>query len=208
MSRVMRLLLAGLSVVICTLMAVGLFSTLFPKAPPSVISPVMVLIFFGLVIAAMATFNRVRPGKRYDSAIAASELEAQGLIIDQPFKATRSFQVDEFEDEGSHYFLELEGGKVLFLSGQYLYDYEPVMKGNEVVRPRVFPNSEFVIRRHKTKGFLVHLGYTGSVLEPEAVAPPFDADDFGTNRIPWDGQIITDKTFDQLRVERLKVGAR
>jgi len=44
----------------------------------------------------------------------------------------------------------------------------------------------------------------GSVIEPEIVAPTFDTDDFGTNRIPEDGQVIANKTFEQLKNERLK----
>ena len=62
----------------------------------------------------------------------------------------RAFGVKEFEDEGLHYFLELTDGRVLVLSGQYLYDYEAISDDSETNRPRAFPCSEFTLRRHKT----------------------------------------------------------
>ena len=202
----MKLLLAGLFVVLGMLGVVVIFSIFLPTAPAWLMSVIMVIVFFGLLISALAIFNAsgLLRGPRYDPAIQATKLETQGLLFDQSFKARRCFQVEEFEDEGSHYFIELEGGNVLFLSGQYLYDYEPLKKGSEIVRPRSFPNSEFVVRRHKLKDFVVHIACSGSVLEPEVVAPVFDADDFGTDRIPWDGHVIIDRSFDQLKAERLK----
>lgn len=116
----------------------------------------------------------------------------------------RAFQVEEFEDEGSHYFLELADGSVLFLSGQYLYGYEPLESRSEIVRLRRFPNTEFTIRRHSVKRYVVDILCTGSVIEPEVLAPVFDTDDFGTDRIPSDGQIITDRSFEDLKARRLK----
>ena len=45
------------------------------------------------------------------------ESEGQGLLLTEEYQATRAFQLDEWEDEGSHYFVELRDGSVLYLNG-------------------------------------------------------------------------------------------
>jgi hypothetical protein len=127
----------------------------------------------------------------------ADELEAQGLLVLTSFRADRAFRVDEFSQEGPHYFLELDAGGVLHLSGRYLYDYEPV-KG----LPRRFPCTQFTLRRHAEVGYVVDLICGGIVIEPEVEAPPYSAQDFDLYRVPADGVILDDLTFDQLRLQR------
>ena len=53
------------------------------------------------------------------------ELARQGLVVTTEFRARRALTIAEFEDEGSHYFVELDDGRALFLTGQHLYDHEP-----------------------------------------------------------------------------------
>jgi len=201
-----RVVLAGLFIFAGMAGGVVVLSIFLPHAPVWLLSIVMMFLFFGLTVAALILFNS--PGgwrrKRQDPEVLVKELQAQNLLAIEKFKAKRAFQVEEFEDEGSHYFVELEDGSVLFLSGQYLYEYETLKKRKEVLHPRRFPNTEFVIRRHSAKGYVVDILCNGSVIEPEVVAPAFDTDDFGTNRIPEDGQVIANRTFEQLKDERLK----
>jgi hypothetical protein len=196
-----RLLLAGVFVYAGVLGAVVLVSVVWPNPPFWLIVPVGPIVLFIAVILALIVFNA--PGawrrKRYDPVLHANELEAQGLLAVESYKATRCFQVEEFEDEGSHYFLEIEDRRVLFLSGQYLWSYEPVVKKSEIVELRKFPNTEFVLRRHRAARYVVDILCNGVAMEPELVVPSFSADDFGTDRIPEDGQIFADKTFDQLK---------
>jgi hypothetical protein len=85
-----------------------------------------------------------------------------------------------------------------------VYEYEAFKKGKEVLHPRRLPNTEFAIRRHSLDHYVVDILCNGSVIEPEVVAPSFDPDDFGTQRIPNDGQVIRDRTLVQLKNERLK----
>jgi len=185
---------------------VVVLSIFLPHTPVWLLSITLTLLFLGLTIAALVLFNL--PGgwrrKRQDPDVLVNELQAQNLLSVEKFNARRAFQVEEFEDEGSHYFIELEDASVLFLTGQYLYEYEALSKGKEIEHSRRFPNTEFVVRRHSKKGYVIDILCNGSVIEPEIVAPAFDTDDFGTNRIPEDGQIIRDKTFEQLKKERLK----
>lgn len=202
----MRVLFAGLFVFAGMVTGVAVLSKLLPNAPGWLLGIVMMLLFFGLTVEALVIFNT--PGgwrhKRKDPEVLVKELQAQNLLAVENFKAKRAFQVEEFEDEGSHYFLELEDGSVLFLSGQYLYEYETIKEGEEIVNPRRFPNTEFVIRRHSVKHYVVDILCNGLVIEPEVVVPAFSMNDFGTDRIPEDGQVIADRTFEQLKNEWLK----
>ena len=129
------------------------------------------------------------------------ELEAKGKLVRQSFRAVRSFSVGEFEDEGSHYYLELADGRVLYLNGQYLCDYEPIDDDPELNRARSFPCSEFEVLRHKDAGYVIHIRCSGPVLEPERVAKPFTRRDFQLG-VPEDGQVIDDKSYEQIKAER------
>ena len=128
------------------------------------------------------------------------ELEERDLLESMAFRATRAFEVEEFEDEGLHYFLELADGRVLFLTGQYLYEYEPTADEPVEDQPRSgsFPCTEFTIRRHKTEGYVADIVCGGSVLEPEVLAPSFGAKVWEPGAIPEDGQIFTDVTYDEM----------
>lgn len=120
-----------------------------------------------------------------------TELENQGLITSAQFKVRRALEVEETEDEGPHYYLELDDGSVLFLSGQYLYDYE-------------FPFTKFVIKRHKVKGYVLEVITGGIPLEPEKMAHAFSIKDWRSETLPEDGDIIRDITFDEIMRERRK----
>jgi len=127
----------------------------------------------------------------------ADELELRQLLTSTNFCADRAFRVDECNGEGPHYFLELEDGGVLHLSGNYLYDYEPG-EGS----PRHFPCTRFTVRRHADLGHVVDIVCGGIIIEPEVEAPPYTASDFAHGLVPCDGQILRNLTFDQLRQQR------
>lgn len=180
----MRLLLAGGLVFGGVLLAVGLLSA-FPAAPPAwAIAAVALSVGGGLTFLTLRFLNRPGPaGDPVDPATLASE----------GFQARRAFQASEFEDEGSHYFLELEDGRVLYLTGQYLYDYEPLEPGEA----RRFPCTEFTVRRHGTEGWAYDILCGGRVLEPECVVPAVDPS--ALKDIPEDGQVIADRSYDALK---------
>jgi hypothetical protein len=131
-------------------------------------------------------------------------LEKRGLLIYETYEATRAFQVEEFEDEGCQYFVELKQGPVMFLCGQYLYDYEPADGRWEAKRPRRFPCTEFTLLRHKETRDILDVVCGGAVLEPEFEAPHFTEADFGSGRAPEDGQIISDRGYDQIKRDMVK----
>jgi cation transport ATPase len=207
LKNILQLLGAGLFVFFGLGLSVVFFSRFFPDTLPLwLVGPLLVAGFLVFVVLAMVLFHGKGPRRVSAEAYAARirKLEEEGLLILQTFRARRAFQVDEFEDEGSSYFIELEDMSVLFLTGQYLYEYEPLQSRTSTARLRSFPSSEFTIRRHKEKGFAVDILCHGDVIEPEVLAPWFDEEDFRKHLIPEDGAILREKTYDQIKRDRLK----
>ena len=119
------------------------------------------------------------------------------------FRARRAFQVAEYNDEGPHCFLELEDGSVLFLSGQYLMDYEPIDDEEEgFTQPRLFPCTEFTLRRHRKNRFIVEIDCRGVAFEPELMTPMFTRAEGKAGEVPKDGDVITGRTYDEIKARR------
>jgi len=196
----LRLLGAGLFVFTFTAGQVALLSWLFPKAPPWSLPPALLLALFAAIAVAHVLFQEQLTFTRTEKEIQAErdKLEELGLLVHQSFRALRAFQLEEFEDEGSQYFLELEDHSVFYLSGQFLYEYEPTDD-----RPRRFPCTEFTIRRHKDNGYIVDLLCLGRILEPEVIARPLDVDELEKYGAISDGQIISGESYDKIKAERL-----
>jgi len=55
------------------------------------------------------------------------------------------------------------------------------------------------VRRHATDRYVVDLICRGQVLEPEIIAPPFAERDHVEHRVPEDGSILVDITYDELK---------
>ncbi len=118
------------------------------------------------------------------------------------FHAQRAFPVEEFEDEGSSYFIDLMNGSVLFLSGHYFRELEPLEYDGRLVQKREFPCTDFIIRRRED-GTAVDIQCRGRVLELDVVTPPFLEGDFRNGTIPKDGEILS-QNYDELKTARLK----
>jgi len=143
-------------------------------------------------IAFLLDYPRMR--RRPQTSERAKELAKRNLLISTPYFADRAFRVHEsHEEDGPHYFLELEDGGVLHLCGAYLYEYEP---GDGA--PRHFPCTRFTVRRHAESGQVVDLLCGGTIIEPEDEAPPFRTLDFARGLVPCDGEVFFAPTFDEL----------
>src|SRR5262249_8078638 len=135
----MRLLFAGLFVFLGLIIAASLAVNVLPDNTPSwLLGAASSVALILLCLAALRLFNPpgVDPimGKSQSDYI--QELERKDLLVPTSYRARRAFQVEEFEDEGSHYFIELEDGRVLSLSGHYLYKYEPIDDDPELKQGR------------------------------------------------------------------------
>jgi hypothetical protein len=197
----MRLVGAGLFVFSGVLLTVALVGSqkAFDRAPSWLIGSGISLVMLALMVLSLWLFNArgSNPFGRMTEHEHLQELERLGLLESTAFRATRAFGVEEFEDEGLHFFLELTDGRVLFLSGQYLYDYEP--NPDIGTTQRLFPCTEFTVRRHKKEGYTAEIVCGGTVLEPEVMAPSLGKKVWQRNRIPEDGRVITDITYDRLK---------
>lgn len=201
----MRLLLAALFVYCSMIWTVSIISSSYPDCDsPWWATPAVIAALFLSLFLAMFLFNGpgFRPNlRRISLAEQLAELEAHGLLLRQPFRAVRAFAVEEFEDEGSHYYIELADGKVLYLNGQYLYEYEPITDDPELNQPRLFPCTEFEILRHKEAGYVIDIVRSGEVLEPELTARPYNKAEWRRG-LPEDGEVIADRPYDELKRER------
>lgn len=201
----MRVVGAGCLIFLAILVFVNLIGDNgFERVPPWISGGAIGLFMVGLCVVATWFFNRSGdPFGRKTEEEQVAELEGMGLLQTATFRVRRAFGIEEFEDEGLHYFLELEDGRVLFLSGQYLYDYEPIDDDPELNRTRTFPCTDFIVRRHHHGRYVVDIACQGAALEPEVVAPPFGKKDWRDGRVPEDGAILADVTYDELKRQRL-----
>ena len=201
----MRLVGAGLFVFASMLLLVVVLGSqnVFDRAPVWVVGPGIAVFMVGMAVLSLWLFNRKGsdPFGRKTVEERIRELEEAGQVESVAYRATRAFGVEEFEDEGLHYFLELVDGRVLFLSGQYLYDYEPISGDPAMNQARSFPCTEFTIRRHKTDRYVLDMLRGGAVLEPEIMAPPFGEKAWKVNRVREDGEVIVGASYDELKRE-------
>lgn len=186
----MRMFAVGLFVYFGLIAAIATLSTFVDRPlSPQLLSLITLLIFVLLVVCAMAISSRRRrksiAPRQFQTL---EELEAAGLLVSEDYTARRAFQVEEVEDEGPHYFIELADGRVLYLNGQYLYEYEPGWDEDSVERR--FPCSDFTLRRHRDWRYVEEVICRGTVIEPELTAPPFSSRDFDEGELPEDGEIL------------------
>jgi hypothetical protein len=197
--HVIAKMLRALICFVLMLMFIGgfLLSMDYDDAGPKIVGylNLFAAIFFGFAL--LRTFRRAP--KEIDAKDLEKELEQAGLLEAQEFHATRAVMVEEFDDEGLYYLLDLGDGRTLCLNGQFYYDYEPMTeKDDGVTRARAFPNTHFILKRHKVEGYAVTLETLGESFEPVRVFDHFKEDDFNNDRVMDDGQIVSSPTFDRI----------
>jgi hypothetical protein len=124
---------------------------------------------------------------------------AAGTATCFTFDVVDALRVEELEDEGSAYYLKLADGRVLFLQGQYLYEYEARDEdedGNPA--PARFPADRFTVERTAGSGLVLGITNFGRLIPVSGVLPPFSLDERGGDAVPNDGDILT-IDFDSLR---------
>ena len=105
-----------------------------------------------------------------------------GTVQVTRYDVTDALAVEEFEDEGLSYYLELTDGRVVFLMGQYLY--EPVEQAQ-------FPARRLEIVRTAVTGTVLRVTALGPHLPPTGTRRPFQTADFENDRVPEDGTILS-----------------
>ncbi len=183
-----RLLLLALSGFVALLLFIALFAIVFPINFP----PWLGLSLCALSFAAggtIAWFAIGRPSPKLTS-FDTPDYESLGLLTSRKFKAERAFEVEPFEDEGPHFFIGLEDGTVLFLCGQYLFDYLEIADDPDLAQAATFPSTEFEVRSHKNEHWTHSVVCRGRYLKPEITLPRYSKrflKKFGT---PTDGEVF------------------
>lgn len=198
----MRAILAALFIFVCISITLTVIDLYGENDWPWWAGPTIIAVMICSTILAMYLFNRRGqrpnfPRKSLDETI--KDLEAHGLLEKQTFSARRAFAVEEYDDEGSQYFIELVDGRVLFLIGQYLYDFEPLVEDeDDEARDRAFPCTAFEVLRHRTGGYVIDIRCQGIVLEPEFILPPIAWESWQLE-MPEDGEIFTSLSYDEIK---------
>jgi hypothetical protein len=145
----------------------------------------------GLALWALVTVKR-RSGSflARERALLAQDL-AGGHALATTYTVVDALRVEEAEDEGSSYYLRLADGRVLYLSGQYLYEYE---EGG------AFPCTRFTVVRAPASGMFLEMLALGPPLAPSGTLPPFTTVDHRADRVPSDGDVLT-LDFESLRAK-------
>jgi hypothetical protein len=192
-----RLLIAALTI----FAALAFLSKLLPENTPPVLRVLAyALSTIAIVVGALVLFNlgrrRPPPGPTF------AELQAQGLIESIEFRATRAFEVEEFEDEGLQYFIELADGSVLFLNGRYLYQFLPESQGGaKGSMTTMFPSTEFTLLKHRTEPWISDVVCRGTPLKLDFVASGYPKGWLDRDELPHNAQIFSDRTYDQIKAE-------
>jgi len=138
--------------------------------------PMMAIIPIGLIAgAAIAAVIAIY----FPGHVARPDLIPEPETVTHTYRARRAFEL-----EGRHYFVELEDGSVMFLSGGYLWNAH-------------MPNSEFVLSWKRLTGFRAGIECTGKPLEPELVVPALTDEEM--RNLPADGAILAGRTYDDVK---------
>jgi hypothetical protein len=149
----------------------------------------LVPILAGLVVAGVVHFRSRGRSARVALTSALQRELAQGTVEVTTYEVVDAINVEEFEDEGSMYYLKLRDGRILFIAGQHLYDFE---------EKRRFPNTKFqVVRTPRTRELL---GFVclGDYVPASGRGRSFTVADYDSGRVPGDGD-IWEGDFDGLR---------
>lgn len=184
-----RLLLIGISALCGGLLFIWVFAILFPVGFPDWLG----LSLFGssCVLCGVIAWRFCGRPNMKPTDFTRPDYEKLGLLVSEEFSVRRAFEVEEYEDEGLHFFLELEDGRVLFLCGHYLYDHQEISDDPDLNQKASFPCSRFEVRRHKTERWVHSIICHGSYLKPEAKLPHYSKAYQNAFGLPSDGEVFS-----------------
>ena len=142
-------------------------------------------------LAAMAMYlwiqRRERTKLERIEDFVAEEIAA-GQVRSTIYTIKDAIAVEEAEDEGPGYYLLLDDGRTLFLSGQYLYG--PAENG--------FPWKSFEVVRAAHGGWTLRVAALGASVTPSWTRRPFYDDEYESGGVPEDGAIES-RDFESLK---------
>ena len=162
---------------------------------------VLAAIAASLALWALVTVRRgigrvlAQARSQYARDLAAGQAECS------TYEVVDALRVEEAEDEGSAYYLKLADGRVLFLAGQYLYEYEAGEDEDEKSTPARFPCRRFTLARAPESRLFFDLTDLGAPFPPSGTLPAFTTDEHRAGSVPRDGAVLT-LDFERLRTKR------
>lgn len=184
------------------LFMVGVWSVRFIAGPPQGATLAWIAAVTGSI--ALVVMLRVRrsvaPTFAHHRSLHAEDLAA-GHAVCTTYEIEDALCVEEFEDEGSQYYLKLADGRVLFVSGQWLYEYEDGEDEDGKPTPARFPCRRFTLERAAKSGLFLDLIPLTPAFPPSGTLPPFTDDDHRAETVPDDGDVLT-LDFESLRTRR------
>lgn len=173
----MRYILIPLSAIILFFPAGWLFSKVVGNAWGSGIAAFIMYIWYPYMAFNFLDRNKSKVSDIPDMAQALSlgELEVSSYSV-------RSIiEIEEQDDEGMFFLLEVGENQTLCLRGQYLY---------ESTESGLFPSPEIKVFWNKRLGFTYGVEGNGNKLEPSQVLPPLSIDQWDFELMPEDREII------------------
>lgn len=107
---------------------------------------------------------------------------ASGNLKISDFEIFAAIEIEEFEDEGVTYLLDIGENKTLCLTGQYLY--EPIETGS-------FPSEKIRVLWHKTENFTFGIEFVGAKIIPQRKLPPVTENQIKSGVIPGDREVVS-----------------
>lgn len=162
----------------------------------------------GAIVTGFVMLRIIWSGEKPEDHSSLDEMEAAGLVFTEEYEATRAFEIDEYEDEGMCFMLELTDGRTLCLRGQYLYEFEDASRFGQSPTIARFPNTRFQIKRLREGGSVLDLVPMGTAFHPKMTVPGHVFRHYQSSEILQNGE-ITQVPFDELMASqgRLPVGA-
>jgi len=138
--------------------------------------------FVAATVVSVASYAWIQRKERRafrDQATCVAKETAAEHVRTTTYRVTDAVAVEEQEDEGLSYYLLLDDGRTLFLTGQYLY--EPVDSG--------FPWESFEIVQVASGSWVLRVIPLGPPLTPSWTRAPFSDAEHSSGAIPADGTI-------------------
>lgn len=192
----MRLVYAGIFILLGLLSMLVLVNRVYPDLDPSVMKILMPATIVILTAAAYFLFNKRGAWKLKNPEIARM-YESRGELTYDVCRARRAFELDDVGNKVTWYVIELENGKAISLwdklpAGPPGFDENPKL--------RCFPCTEFTILRHVT-GFAVDIICGGEVIKPEVLTLPAKHSSWSLDFLSRDGEVLRGETFETVRAK-------
>lgn len=189
----LRVLCAAVFVFVAMMWSSGVIPKALMPWAMFVVIPLAVFISFALFDRHFLRRLLVSDEKHIDKQIEKGRAAKQTLTI------SRALSFEDLRTSCMVHFLELDGGSVMVLYGQYLYEYEPIDDDPEMNQPRRFPTSTITIVRYVKSGELLDLEIGSEVIDTKLIQEPDDYSviaDLGFKL--EDGEVVDGVTFDEL----------